>query len=265
MLKWFLISAAVYAAGVMLVQSVETSMLYHPIRESPPESEFHRLGLDRQFIQTPDGVTLDVWMTRGDSLTFLLCHGNAGSNADRIEQIMTLRKLGYSAVLFDYRGYGASSGRPTERGLYADARCIYDWLTTKVRADHIVVWGTSLGAAVAAELAASVSVRAVIIETAFVSKLAIGRDILPYFPAFLFTWDQFETIDHVSRIDVPILITHGDQDEVIPYVHGERLFDKARSPKYFLPVKGARHNDIWRVGGQRYFETLGQFALERKL
>ncbi len=262
MVKIAVVVAGIYVLFFLLVQIMETGMLYHPIRSYLTDGELSSRGIQRYRLKTPDGPEIDVWYCSGDSLTLLLCHGNAGSNDDRLEQVLRLNAMGHGVVLFDYRGYGVSSGHPTEKGLYRDAHAVYDWMIAKqhIKESRIVVYGTSLGAAVAAELACQTNPRSLILETAMTSKLEIARDIMPFFPAFLFTWDQFETVRYLNKVHVPVLITHGTADEVIPYSHGERLFQAAREPKFFLSVPGAHHNDIWIVGGNPYFDSIHRFT-----
>lgn len=265
MLKWLVILTSVYGVLFLLVQLMETGMLYHPTNSRTSDEALRAIDIERHRITTPDGTQIDVWYAPGDSLTFLLCHGNAGSNDDRLDQMRLLRKYGHGVVLFDYRGYGKSSGRPTERGLYEDAFSVYTWMTKKIEEKFITLYGTSLGAAVAAQLASKTHPRALILETAMMSKLDLGRDLLPFFPAFLFTWNQYETAHYLKSVAVPVLITHGTEDEVIPYRHGQALFQRAGEPRFFLPVSGAHHNDIWFIGGNPYFDAIHQFTVSRAL
>jgi hypothetical protein len=216
---------------------------------------------DARFPAT-DGVRLHGWWVPGPRPeTILWMHGNAGNISHRLENLRLLHdRVGASVILFDYRGYGASAGTPSERGLYADAAGALAYLRGRadVQADRIVYFGRSLGAAVAVELALRAPPRGLILETAFTSVRGMAAEMLPS-PLAALVPPSFDSLTKIGAVRCPILFVHGDRDEVVPYAQGRRLFDAARAPKSFVTLPGAGHNDTYLVGGDHYFRRLGEF------
>jgi len=254
-----LIAYVVLAVGI---QFLERAHLYHEAREwrETPIEPFEDI-----LTSTPDGESINVWYIPQERALYvcLLCHGNGGNNSYRVNQIHLLHERGYAVAIFDYRGYGRSSGRPTEKGFYLDAQTAYDWLISakKFTPDKIIVIGTSMGGSVAVDLASKNPVRALVVESSFTSKFGMAGVVMPFLPIRFFSYDQFDSIDKLPRIHVPILIAHGDADGVIPFAQGKRLFDSALPPKFFYTIAQAGHNDYLQVGGKKYLDTL-QFFIE---
>ena len=196
----------------------------------------------------------DAWM--------LVSHGNYKdiSYGGRPEFYARVRELGINVLAFDYRGFGESDGTPSERGLYADAEAAYRWLreTRGVPAERIVLFGHSLGSGVAIELATRVPSAGLIVEGAFTSVPDRGREIYPFVPTHLLASNRFESIEKVGGIEVPKLFLHSPTDEVIPFTHGQRLFERARGPKRFVSVRGG-HDEAFRVDGDTYFGAVREF------
>ncbi len=209
-----------------------------------------------------DGVRLHGWWVPGPrSETILWLHGNAGNISHRLDNLRLLHDhVGASVLLFDYRGYGASAGTPSERGVYADGAGAYVHLQARadVKPDRIVYFGRSLGAAVAVDLAIRTSPRGLILETPFTSVRDMAAEILPS-PLAALIPASFDNLAKIGSVRCPILFVHGDRDEVVPYAQGRRLFDAAPEPKSFLTLPGARHNDTYMAGGERYFRCLREF------
>ena len=168
--------------------------------------------------------------------------------------------LGLSLLAFDYRGYGESGGAPSEQGLYRDADAAYRYLREDrgVPADRIVVFGHSLGSAVAIDLASRVPAAGLIVEGAFTSAVDRGQELYPYIPVRWIARSRFGSIDKVAGITVPKLFLHAARDEVIPLAHGRRLFEAAREPKTFVELQGG-HGDAFDVDSARYFGSIGKF------
>jgi fermentation-respiration switch protein FrsA (DUF1100 family) len=153
-----------------------------------------------------------------------------------------LRSLGASVLLVSYRGYAQSDGEPSEDNVYEDARTAYDWLRARnIPADVIVVFGRSLGGAVAVDLATRVPCRSLIVESSFTSALDLGQGAFPYFPIRLMLRYRFESLAKIGGVSCPVLITHSPHDDMIPYAMGRKLFDAAPEPKRFFELAG-RHN-----------------------
>jgi fermentation-respiration switch protein FrsA (DUF1100 family) len=227
-----------------------------------PERELGRLpsdvGLPYEDVGFPaaDGVRLHGWWIPGTRReTVIWFHGNAGNIGDRVGDLGLLQEsVGTNVLLFDYRGYGRSDGRPSESGLYADARGALAYVRSRedVERSRIVFFGRSLGSAVAVELATRRSPWGLILESPFTSVRDMARAVLPG-PLASLVPAQFDTLDRIGRVRCPTLFLHGDRDEVVPYEQGLRLHAGAPAPKTFHAVVGAGHNDTFVVGGRSYF------------
>lgn len=222
-----------------------------------------RLPLEDVWFSSEDGTMLFGWYVaaRRPSAVMLWCHGNAGNIIHRLENLIALYDIGVSVFLFDYRGYGRSEGTPTEHGLYRDARAAYDYLLRVRRIDpsRLIVFGRSLGAAVAGQLASERTIAGLILESAFPSVAAMAKEQFNGLPAHWLLSSRFPLIQTISSIRVPILMIHGDQDTIVPFALGEQVFSAAPNPKTFYVVKGADHNNLPFVGGAPYFTKLKQF------
>lgn len=221
------------------------------------------LPLEDVWFSAEDGTRLFGWYvgSRRSSALLLWCHGNAGNMIHRLENLSALYEVGLSVFLFDYRGYGRSEGTPSEKGLYQDARAAYQYLTDIRHLDpsRLVLFGRSLGAAVAGHLASERKVAGLILESAFPSVAAMAKEQFGGIPAHWLLGSRFPLIDHLKFIHVPILMIHGDQDSIVPFSLGEQVFMAATSPKLLYVVKGADHNNLPFVGGLPYFTKLKQF------
>jgi fermentation-respiration switch protein FrsA (DUF1100 family) len=195
-------------------------------------------------------------------LAALICHGNAGNISHRLPTCQLFLDLGASVFVFDYRGYGRSHGRPTEEGTYQDAVAAYQWLRNKgFGPDQIVAFGESLGGAVAAELALRQSVRGLILVSTFTSIPAVGAELFPFLPTRWLCTIQYNTIDKLPRLQLPLLIMHSQADTIISYRHGQALYAAANEPKTLWQLRGD-HNDTLLVGADQCREGLRQFLLQ---
>ena len=224
------------------------------------------VGLEYQdlYFTTADNVRLNGWFIPHPqaTATLLWFHGNAGNISNRVDNIKLLHdKTHVSIFIFAYRGYGRSPGSSSEATTYLDGEAAIEFVRTqlKVESKNLVIFGRSLGAAVAAEMAIRHDSRAVILESPFVSIREMAKVILPMLPIGPLLSAEFAVIDKVGKIKVPLLVLHGDQDEIIPFAHGERVFAAGREPKQFYPIKGAGHNDTFVAGGNAYYERLRSF------
>jgi fermentation-respiration switch protein FrsA (DUF1100 family) len=178
-----------------------------------------------------------------------------------LENLRALYRIGLSVFLFDYRGYGRSQGRPSEEGLYQDATAAYDYVTRRRRItpDRMVLFGRSLGAAVAGELAAHKPASSLILESCFPSIEAVAKHYYHGLPVHWLLGASFRLIDRLPHLALPKLFVHGDRDSIIPLPLGEQAFHAAKEPKEFYLVKGADHNDLPFVGGRPYYARLREF------
>jgi uncharacterized protein len=265
---WAIAAAlVVYLAVLILLRLFEPHLIYFPGERAlvPPLA---RLGLpvERVEISTEDSVKLVSWVipAAADSagLWLLVCHGNAGnlSTSDRPLHYAGLRALGFSLLAFDYRGYGESEGTPGEQGLYRDAAAAYRYLreTRGVPADRIVVFGHSLGSAVAVDLVSRVPAAGLILEGAFTSVIDRGQELYPYIPVRWIAGSRFGSLEKIVAISAPKLFLHAVADDVIPLAHGRRLFEAAPEPKTFVELGGG-HGDAFDVDSARYFGSIAHF------
>ncbi len=188
--------------------------------------------------------------------TILYSHGNGETLGDIYAYLQRLKNLGFNVVAYDYRGYGASLGTPSETKTYADITAAYRYTreTLKIPADRIIVFGRSVGGGPSIYLASTQPIAGLILESTFTS---VFRVVVP-FP--LLPFDKYPNRDRLAKITVPLLVIHGDRDQVIPFHHGQTLFQTAPGPKQFLAVPNADHNDVSEVGGQQYDQAIQEFA-----
>ena len=264
MLKSLLVIATAYGLVVALIYLMQGRMLYLP--EMPGralEATPADVGLeyDDVTLTTSDGVAIHGWFVRGPSARVVLFfHGNAGNVSHRLASIQQFVDLGLSVFIIDYRGYGESGGRPTEVGLYRDGDAAWRYLVEARRLprEDIVVFGRSLGASVAARLAARVRPRGLIVESAFTSVPDVAQELYPWLPVRWLTRLRHATRDHVEAIDCPVLVIHSRDDEIIPFHHGEAIFAAAPEPRTFLALRGT-HNDAFLRDRRVYVEGIRSF------
>jgi hypothetical protein len=188
--------------------------------------------------------------------TLLFSHGNAEDLADIMFFLQKFYDAGFSVMAYDYRGYGTSKGKPTESGVYDDANAAYDYLTQQLHVpDHqVIAMGRSLGCGAAIHLAARRPVAGLIVEAPFLSAFRVLTRVR------LLPWDKFNNLHEIRHVHVPVLIIHGRADQIVPFWHGEKLFQIANQPKTFLPIDGAGHNDVMLLAGKKYDAALREFA-----
>jgi uncharacterized protein len=246
-------------AGAFLFQS---RLIYFPERDLAATPRLKGLSYREVDFTAADGVKLHGWFIPAapDRGVVLFCHGNAGNISHRLESIELFHQLGLSTFIFDYRGYGRSRGRPSEAGTYRDAEAAWMRLVNEdnIPPSRIIVFGRSLGGAVAAWLAQHQTPAALILESTFTSIPDIGAEAYPFLPVRLMSRFRYNTVDYVGRVSVPLLIVHSRDDEMIPVAHGRRLFDAAREPKEFLEIRGS-HNDGFLASGALYRQGLEVF------
>ena len=256
--------AVILAVGVTGV--LDRFFLYFPERELTTTPSEAGLAYEDVSFTTEDGINLHGWFVPGRSdVTWLWFHGNAGNISSRLENLKQLHdSLGVNVFLFDYRGYGESQGTPSEEGLYLDAEAALEYLNSRedVRSDRIVYFGRSLGGAVAVELAGHQPAYGLILESPLPSVSFVARQAYPILPAGLvrrILRARYDALSKIAGVTAPVLILHGDEDDVVPLDAGRRLFEAAREPKQFHVIPGAGHNDTYIVGGEAYFALLASF------
>lgn len=244
---------AVYVGLCLLLFFRQSSYVYYPDRQVGLTPAYLKIPFEDVRIETADGETLAGWYVDAanessdpdkEALTVLLCHGNGGDIGDRLMSVQAFRDLGLNVLLFDYRGYGDSTGQPSEEGTYADGLAAWEHLTIErgARPDRIVVFGRSLGAAVGTWLAQQVEPAVLVLESAFTSAPDMAGRMFPYLPVRLLCRFRYDTIARIGNVGCPVLVIHSVADEMVPFEHGKRLFDAAKEPKAMIETRGG-HND----------------------
>jgi fermentation-respiration switch protein FrsA (DUF1100 family) len=238
--------------------AIERGFIYQPAATLEGTPADAGLAYEDVASEATDGVRLHGWYVPGPRPGALLyCHGNAGNVSHRLPKLRALHdRLGLSILVFDYRGYGRSAGTPDERGTYADARAMRAWLRQR-GPDPAIYLGTSLGAAVAAALAAEDPPAALVLEAPFASVQAMAHATVPGAGWLFHT--RYPTVEMVGGARAPLLVLHGDADEVVPIRQGRAVFEAARPPKTFVTLPGARHNDAHVAGGETYWRAWATF------
>ncbi len=262
LLNSFIALIAVYLAFVLLVYFNQSHLVYFPEKQlgNTPKD----VGLDYMpvNIATGDGETLHGWWVPVSDAkgTVLFFHGNAGNISHRINYLTMFKRLGYNTLLFDYRGYGRSSGTPSESGTYLDAQAAWRYLTEneKIAPAQIVLFGESLGGAVAAWLAAREQPGLLVLASTFTSVPDLAAEIYPFLPVRWISRFDYNTLESLQSITCPVFIAHSPHDEIIPYRHGHRLFQTAPEPKQFLLLEGT-HNTGFIFMQPAWKRTLGAF------
>ncbi len=250
------------AIGALLL-IFETRFIFLPSRAHEVTPRQLGLAFEDLTLIAEDGVRLHAWFlpVPKPRWTVLVSHGNAGNVSHRLDRALLLQaRLGASVLLYDYRGYGQSEGSPDEGGTYRDARAAYQWLVRdgKTRSDRLVLFGESLGSAVALDLALSAPAAALVLEAPFTSVPDMARTTV-FLPLAPFLRTRYDNLAKVGRLRMPLLVLHGDHDDVVPFALGRRLFEAAPAPKRFFAIPGASHNDTYLVGGDAYWAALASF------
>ncbi|QBQ53662.1 alpha/beta hydrolase [Nitrosococcus wardiae] len=265
LLKGVLLFAAAYGILVLLAYLLQPHLLYFPhIPSRAVETTPTQVGLafESVTLTTEDGVTIEGWYlpSSKERGTVLFLHGNAGNISHRLDSLSLFHHLGLSSFIIDYRGYGRSQGHPTETGTYLDAQAAWQYLIQQrqIPEREIILFGRSLGGAIAAQLADHTQPGALMVESAFTSIPDLAAELYPFLPARWLARFQYPTQDFLQRATCPVLIIHSRDDEIIPFTHGQVLFKAAPFPKQFLVLNGG-HNDAFLVDNQKYLSGIKAF------
>jgi fermentation-respiration switch protein FrsA (DUF1100 family) len=269
------------AGLVTFVMLFEDRFIYFPSKYPEGDWDVERLQAGRAGVSSKiedvwmtaaDGVRLHGWyctpqQTVGEDssltpngMTLLWFHGNAGNLSHRYPVIEKLLEQRIAVFIVDYRGYGRSEGSPSEEGLYMDARAAWDYLLgeRKIKPGNIIVFGDSLGGAVAIDLATKVEPAGLIVQSSFTSIKDMAAQVMPFLPGFIVR-TKMDSINKIARVRSPKLFIHSPDDEMVPYRLGRQLYDASSPPKQFYEVKGASHNAMDLIGGRAYFDAIGDF------
>ena len=257
------------ALGVImgfLWTQLESRFIFFPTRELITHPGMAGLSYEEINFTTVEGRRLHGWFIPGqtadNSMTWLWLHGNGGNISHRMEEVaMVHHRLGVNVLIFDYQGYGQSEGKPTEQGVYADARAALKYLTRRqeVTSDKIVYFGRSLGAAVAVNLASVEPPLGLVLVSPFSSVEDMAKLGYPFLPVGWLTRGRFDSVKTIALVNRPVLIVHGALDDTVPPAQAEKLFHAANEPKRFLVLPNASHNDTSTSGGEKYWNSLERF------
>ncbi|MFL6414662.1 MAG: alpha/beta hydrolase [Bryobacteraceae bacterium] len=255
-----LVAALPFVFPVMLQRFVD-QLLYYPMRYPDGDwSSQQQAGAEDVWLTSRDGLKLNAWWFPEPAARYatLFLHGNAGNVTHRVDHALAAKQAGSAMLVLDYRGYGKSEGRPSERGLYQDADAGYEELIRRgYPAERIILHGESLGTAVATELASRRACAALILEAPLASLSRMAGQVIPIVGPVLAR--GFDTERRIQAIHVPLLVIHGDADEIVPFVQGRAVYQNANEPKSFWRVTGAGHNNLLLVAGSEYPNQLRAF------
>ena len=263
--KLIIVGISVYAALSIYIYFMQAGLIFYPNMPgrnliSTPEN----IGLTYQNVEfvTEDNVKLHGWFIPNKNAkgTILFFHGNAGNISHRLDSIALFHDLELNIFIIDYRGYGQSEGKTTEKGTYRDAEAAWHYLnhTQGISGKQIIIFGRSLGASIASWLANKHTPAALIIESGFTSVPSMGQRFYPFLPIRWLTYFKYDTKQYVKNILCPVLVAHSKDDEIIPYDEGREIFEAAPEPKLFLEMQGG-HNDGFIISGTSYVTGLKSF------
>jgi fermentation-respiration switch protein FrsA (DUF1100 family) len=264
-------SIVIAAVSALLIWTIvlmifEENFIYFPQKYSQGAYNQARSipNLRDCWIRTEDSVKIHAWFAPAENAkaTFVISHGNAGNISHRYILLQSLQRHGFNVLMYDYRGYGRSEGTPTEDGIYKDGIAAYDYAVTlpEVNRERLFLWGTSLGGAVAVDVATHRQVTGMILESTFTSAKDVARLVYPFLPVQFFMHTKLNSIDKIRTLTVPLLVIHGAHDSIIPIALGRKLFNAANEPKSFYEIPNADHNDTFFMGGDAYFSHIDCFV-----
>tara|TARA_Y100000741_G_scaffold312709_1_gene257350 strand:- start:375 stop:1190 length:816 start_codon:yes stop_codon:yes gene_type:complete len=226
----------IYLIITFILYKSQRSLLYHP-SENNYSGDKLIVSIDKVKIKTDDNIELLAWYHDKDIdnyKTILFLHGNAGSLENRIHKINHFKEMEINFLIISWRGFSGNDGKPTEEGLYKDARSAVKWLLNKgVKKENIVIYGESLGTGVATEISQNENFAGIILESPFTSMVAAGKSKYPIFPIGLLLKDKYESDKKIKNIKSPVLVMHGEADTIVPFWMGKKIYELANNPKYY--------------------------------
>jgi fermentation-respiration switch protein FrsA (DUF1100 family) len=243
----------VVLAFFLVVKYIERNTVFLPTRLVTTTPKDVGLAYEDVYFKTEDGLRLNGWLVLapGAKRNLLYCHGNAHNLSDRVGKIKSFNELGFNVFIFDYRGYGVSEGEPTEPGIYKDAAAAYQWLSSRPDIGQlpIVIYGASLGGAVAIDLASKHAPAALVLDSTFAAAKDLAAYYYPFVPSFLVSVD-FDSVHKVKLIKAPKLFIHSRTDQMVPFSQAEKLFMAAPAPKELLVVEGSHNDEFFQSEGK---------------
>ena len=242
----------------------QPAMIFFPSRSLIETPTDWKLRYEDTTLETVDGLRLHGWFIpyQGASRVLLFFHGNAGNISHRRESVMIFHRLGLNVFIFDYRGYGASQGKPSESGLYKDGMAAWEYLVQEkgINKRQIILFGRSLGGSVAVNLAAEVQPGALILESTFSSAKDMANVVFPIISYIVPLRFEFNAVERIKRVTSPLLVMHSTEDDIIPFRLGEKIYHAAGQPKSLVKMHGD-HNSGFLLSQPAYEQALGTFIL----
>ena len=262
MIKIVVIALAAIAALAVIVRAIESRFAFFPSRGETTTPEDFGIGFERITLTASGGVSLRGWSMPHASprARILYFHGNGGNLSVWAPILAGIHRRGYAIHAFDYRGYGESSGRPSEQGLYRDVDAALDWAWEGAAQAPLVYWGRSLGTTMAAYAASKRAPDGLILESGFADARSLLRGSPPMALLSLFSSCRFPTARWLEQVRAPVLVMHGDRDRVIPFANGQALFERIAAPKQFVTIRGADHNDVEPPDPRAYWPAIDAFV-----
>lgn len=262
------IAIGVYVGLSLWLYLKQSEYVYHPRRKIGATPADIKLHYDDVLLKTQDGESIAAWYVPcgnydGSGKAVIICHGNAGNIGDRIDTVAMFNRIGLDVLVFDYRGFGASTGKPTEQGTFFDALACWNYLKGEksILPENIVIYGESLGGAVAAWLTEQVKPGALILESTFTSLPDMAQDLYPVLPARILCKFKYDTLGRLPKIKTPVIIAHSETDDLVPFKHGEKLYTAAHEPKTFIKMTGG-HNSGGLAFNAEYRQAVSGFLFQ---
>lgn len=260
-MKLFIPILLLAVAFVVFIRMVESSSVFYPSTRMEFTPADIGLSYEDIYFDTADGIRLNGWLLKDPQAkaTVIFCHGNAGNISGRLEKIKLFLDMGLNVLIFDYRGYGRSQGKPTEPGVYKDAQAAYAFLQGRkdLASLPVIIYGSSLGGAIAIDLASKEQAACLIVDSTFSSAKDMAKRILPMVPGFLIK-TKLDSVSKVKQITIPKLFMHSPQDDVVPFSLGKKLFEAAAAPKTFKEMRGD-HNSGYAQNQPLFIEPISDF------
>lgn len=229
----------------ILTINCRNGFIYYPVKEIGKTPADIGLKYEKVSFKSADGISIYGWLVPSDKQRgiILYCHGNGGNISYYLDIIPLFNMIGFSVLMFDYRGYGESEGHPTEEGTYLDAEAAWNFLTIErgIHSSRIIIWGRSLGGSIAAWLAQNRIPAMLVIESSF-NKLSDVAGYHSFYAAGFIYRDLYQSTNYIKNVKCPVVVFHSPQDELVPFELGEKLFQNANEPKEFITISGS-HNE----------------------
>ena len=253
-----------YIVLIVLMSIFQSKLIYFPYTNIDRDPQSIGLEYESIILKSSDETELHAWYIpkKGAKITLLFLHGNAGNISHRLDSIKIFNSLGMNVFIFDYRGYGHSKGSANEQNTYDDAKSAWDYLlkNKNLKAEDIIIFGRSLGGAIATNLGHTLKPKGIILESTFTSVKEFASDVYPFLPKFLIHFN-YETTKYLKDINYPVLVIHSEDDDIIPFKHGEAVFKSANEPKTFVKIRGD-HNSGFFLSYDIYVAALKNFLEE---